>query len=362
MKLKLTSIIFTIMAMPCVSTMAKVPVYSTETEVVVHVKEENGEPIADAEVLIWYSNPQKNPSGERISGIGRTGVTDEKGFFISKQDGRAGITVKVKKDGYYSHGYDPAAKDYFGATRMPESLEKEIVLRRVIAPVSLYGMRVSHKEIPVDGEWIGYDFKLGDWITPYGEGMRADILLRYQKHFLGIKEAYLEDLERARSGIKRKYERRGQLFSEDVLRHEIGKWEGFLEVAFPGEKEGILSVVDTYMPHSLLKMPHVATDGDCPSSYYIESANYANSEKVHFSKVNEEKGFFVRTRVVLDEDGKIRSANYAKIYGDIAFDPRGSVSFSYYFNPVPNDQNLEFDPKHNLFPEGTLGTFNFVLP
>jgi hypothetical protein len=31
------------------------------------------------------------------------------------------------------------------------------------------------------------------------------------------------------------------------------------------------------------------------------------------------------------------------------------MSFSYYFNPVPNDRNLEFDPKKNLFPKDKPG-------
>jgi hypothetical protein len=344
------------------SAMAQIPGGSPETEVLVQVKGENGEPIVDAEVLVWYSNPQRNASGERVSGIERSGLTDEEGVFISKENGRAGITVKVKKDGYYPHGYDPAAKDYFGASRMPESLEKEVVLRKIIAPVPLFGMRVSHKKIPEEGNWIGFDLEFGDWVKPHGDGERPDMLLRYTKRFLGMKEAYLEDLDRARKGIQRKYERRGEVFSEDALRHEIGRWEGILEVSFPKEKEGIISVIDAFMPNSLLKMPHLAVNEGYHPSYSIESSNFATSEKKHFSKANEDKGFFVRTRVVLDRQGNIESANYAKIYGDIAFDPRGVVSFSYYFNPVVNDRNLEFDPKQNLFPEGASGTFNFVLP
>jgi len=29
--------------------------------------------------------------------------------------------------------------------------------------------------------------------------------------------------------------------------------------------------------------------------------------------------------------------------------------FTYYFNPVPNDPNLEFNPKKNLFPANFPG-------
>lgn len=34
---------------------------------------------------------------------------------------------------------------------------------------------------------------------------------------------------------------------------------------------------------------------------------------------------------------------------DIHFDPRGKISFTYYFNPTANDRNLGFDPGKNFF-------------
>ena len=62
-------------------------------------------------------------------------------------------------------------------------------------------------------------------------------------------------------------------------------------------------------------------------------------------------GYFFRVRTV-ENGGKIISANYGKIVGDIAIDLRDSqtcrVSFTYYFNPQASDRNLEWDPKQNL--------------
>ena len=50
--------------------------------------------------------------------------------------------------------------------------------------------------------------------------------------------------------------------------------------------------------------------------------------------------------------GKVVEAFYGKIYGDIAmgwsYQGVSSVSFLYYFNPTPNDRNLEWDRKNNL--------------
>lgn len=362
MKLRQISIIHIVLGVSFLSAMASVRDYTMETEVSVHVHEENGEAVEGAEVWVWYSNPQRNQNGERVSGVGVTGTTDDAGRFVSKENGRAGITIKVQKDGFYSHGYNPAEKDYFGSTGMPEFLEKNVVLRRVINPVALHAKRSGTIEMPAQEEWFGYDLEKGDLLSPYGDGEKADFLFRYKNRFVGFNKTYLEDLDRARSGIKRKYERRGEVFNEDVLRHEIGNWEGVLEISFPGEKEGITSIVDDFMPQSLLHMPHQAPEDGYSPSYNLETTNYLHPEKQRFTGVNKEMGFFLRTRVILDEKGDIKFANYAKLHRDFSFDPRGTISFSYYFNPVVNDRNLEFDPKENLFPEGTPGTFNFVLP
>ncbi|MEZ5415708.1 MAG: hypothetical protein R3F03_15480, partial [Opitutaceae bacterium] len=63
-------------------------------------------------------------------------------------------------------------------------------------------------------------------------------------------------------------------------------------------------------------------------------------------------------RVVLDDDGSVVSANYSKVMGDIYVSHTGVLRFTYYFNPTPNDRNLEFDPKRNLFPKDRDGTNN----
>ncbi len=73
------------------------------------------------------------------------------------------------------------------------------------------------------------------------------------------------------------------------------------------------------------------------SSYcsYKDSADYGAV------RVAEDDEYLVfRTRVVKDDNGNIVSANYGKIYGAIR-----TVGFfgakAIYFNPTPNDTNLE---------------------
>ena len=59
--------------------------------------------------------------------------------------------------------------------------------------------------------------------------------------------------------------------------------------------------------------------------------------------------YFFRVRTVLNKAGEVESALYGKIHGDFSLDHNGVFGFSYYLNPTPNDRNLEFDTRQNLF-------------
>ena len=56
----------------------------------------------------------------------------------------------------------------------------------------------------------------------------------------------------------------------------------------------------------------------------------------------------IRSRVKCDEKGNVVSANYSKILGSMGLVDRVGVEEA-VFNPRPNDTNLEFDPKRNLY-------------
>ena len=71
------------------------------------------------------------------------------------------------------------------------------------------------------------------------------------------------------------------------------------------------------------------------------------------TNVSDRNFYFLRVRSKTDEKNKLISANYVKIHNDFRYDalpshPK-SVYIKYYFNPTPNDRNLEFDMTKNLF-------------
>ena len=60
----------------------------------------------------------------------------------------------------------------------------------------------------------------------------------------------------------------------------------------------------------------------------------------------------IRALSVVDDKGNLVQANYGKIYGPVEFGtigPKTVLKMNYYFNPTPNDRNMEFDPSNNLF-------------
>ncbi len=220
--------------------------------------------------------------------------------------------VGLEREGYYGveSGRLSRSKDH----------EFEYVMRKVINPVPLYAKAVT-LGFPVNGEWIGFDFEEGDWVLPHGEGKTKDALFRYSTRNV-----------------------------------DGGETEGRLEVKF-SEGEGVAPISNAYLEYSELKMPHEAIlDGYEPGMTRV-------SKSYHDKEFRDNVGCFFRSRVS-KLDGKIVSSNYGKIMGNIRFDPResgwhvshrnkpkafGSISFTYYFNPSPNDRNLEFAPGRNLF-------------
>jgi hypothetical protein len=191
----------------------------------------------------------------------------------------------------------------------------------------------------VQNTWLGYDFEVGDWVQPHGKGKVTDIRFRFRNEFKGWKsdEKAMETNRRINRGA-----------SEEEIRNFYGKWDAELEISFPGEKEGLFEET-RFLAYSRLKLPHSA-----PVEGYVPTWRYtANSYTPRTAREN--VGFFLRTRVKIDANGRIVSANYAKVVGDFYLVPQGSLMFSYYFNPVPNDRNLEFDPKRNLFPANFPG-------
>lgn len=171
---------------------------------------------------------------------------------------------------------------------------------------------------------FGYDLVNGEWMPPFGKGGHADIefkLLPREDFGMGM----------GPSGIP-----------DPAFRDTI-------QVEFVGADNGIVKVLPP--PGGVLKVRTAPEEG-----YRIGFDIWFGQTKTLQDDTNIDKDacHAFRIRTVRNEEGEIVSALYGKIYGDFRFTYRyylipTGVSFTYYLNLTPNDRNLEWDMKHNLY-------------
>ena len=305
-----------------------------ETRVVLQVKD-GGAPVVGADASLGFLHLRKN------SDVWLKGKTDGAGRFGGSGKVVGSLRFSVRKEGYYSLSKRRTLIRMDVDERKVKDVTFPLVMRKRTSPEPLYAKRVS-LEVPSGDSAFEFDLKEGDWLPPKGGGIRADLRFEIGREFKGykVKGRRLEEL---RQYSKKSSEANGEVWSEAAFMKTMGKWSSQLEIKVPDEKEGI-AVVDTdYVPYCELRMPHLAYEkGYVPSRVWTKE-NGGPEKDVG------ERGYFLRTRVKLNEAGEVQSAHYSKIIEEIRIDPRGRIEFAYVFNPTVNDRNLEFDSSANLF-------------
>jgi len=271
----------------------------------VTVTGEDGTPIKDADVGVYFLGYDLDKDKEVA------GLTNDLGVFSATDKAVLRMETSIAKDGYY--------KTHSGRLSRTQDHDVTFVLREKRNPIPLYA-KDDALFFPANREWLGYDFEIGDWTAPHGEGKTIDLWLKC-------------DTEKVNSG-----------------RYKDAK--GSLEIKFR-EDEGLLLVQDDYLPLSIMKMPHLAPQVGYQNTFRRFEESFRNK------KFRRNTGYFFRTRV-RKEGERIVSAHYGKLLKDIRFIPvaeektkegsqhAATLYLHYYFNPTPNDRNLEFDPKRNL--------------
>jgi len=296
------------------------------------VVDEASNPIEGAESgLIFYTATWGKPVNTRDKDI-----TDSNGLFTGSGGSSQYIGYGATKDGYYRTWGGKFRMDSIsgipGFRRwQPWNPTVEVVLKKKINPIALYAhnMQLLTKklpEIPVLNRFIGYDLIARDWVVPHGLGTHRDFLFKLENHrVVGDRDYHVT-----------------------------------LTLQFPNEGDGIQSHFDQPDVGSRLRLPHNA-----PTTGYLKEViiNRERSPGKHSKPENirnrDDQNYFFRVRTEKDEKGNIVSALYGKVHGGIdllgfavGFDT-GRVKFNYYLNPAPNDTNLEFDTRKNLFTDLT---------
>jgi hypothetical protein len=173
-----------------------------------------------------------------------------------------------------------------------------------------------------------FDLIKGDWLPPIGKGEYADIVFtRLERENLGIGTTF-----------------RGSITAL--------AYRDSMSIRFTGEDNGLVEVSSEKTAG--IKIRTAPENGYTPD-YLVTKGRDKNVK--YFSSSNPDRNFAFRIRTKKDADGKIVSAYYGKIYGDIEIKKPYTVevsvaapSFMYYLNPKPLDRNLEWDMKNNLCP------------
>ena len=282
----------------------------------VRVMNEQGAPMPDALVTFNFMDPA------RRNAIQVEGLTNAEGTFSGEGQTDGVMSGGVSKEGFYQGGF--SFKGFTGLKNgrwQPWDATYTTNLRLILNPIPLYAKRVR-AEMPVLGNPCGYDLEKGDWVAPYGKGLTSDLIFKVRRDFEDVFNFTVEaevTFAQTSDGLVR-------MFAPAVGQYSSFRWERFAPEA------GYTA------PHAIRFINRDPRSGKNPELSF-------DMTKGH------EQGYFFRVRTV-EKNGRIISANYGKITGDIGIDPRDSktctILFTYYLNPTTLDRNLEWDTKRNL--------------
>ena len=289
------------------------------------VLDEAGQPASNAAVEIGFN--QGYGSGMIHEFETRSAITDTNGLctLAGKCDGTLG--GNVQKAGYYEDLLNNISFTNSTLTHwQPVDKLYTVVLRRILNPIPMYARDLHGVAIPAIGEPLSYDLEKGDWLPPYGNGQVADFLFHMDCQF-------------------------GKQLPAG---ENVNEFHATLTLTFANEKDGIVEVADPLPPleGSIFRLPRFAPETGYSNRW--EMYGYETETQMGYKHTgnSESPNYFYRVRTKTNETGQIISAHYGKIRGQINFGVYAkatSLSMTYYFNPTPNDRNMEFDPERNLF-------------
>ena len=273
----------------------------------VTVLDEVNQPVPSAQVWVAYGIPtgtMESNSWDRIGGVSSTN-----GTFSAEHanTGSYSLGIHAQKSGFYP--VDLVKDLPLPGTEEAWDLKVAVTMAKVGNPIPMFVKRQESK-IQKEDQPVAFDLTAGDWVAPFGAGKHPDLFFKASR----------------------------KVSSES-------NYEAELQINFPNPGDGI-----AVMP------PREQVNNEFIVVRTAPEQGYEAQRKWNFTAATGPEvvpGYFLRIRTQLDENGRVKSALYAKVLGDINFyvgtkAPRAGLAFTYYLNPVVNSRNLEFDPKRNL--------------
>lgn len=275
------------------------------SKVVYRIVDDRGIVVSNAIAYIWYRSygrPQDNADWNVLS--------DENGVFVAEHRTNEKLSVYVYKDGYYG---TRDAVSYFDSKKsrvsngkwLPYGAMKTLVLKRILNPTKMCSSEGLdyYKYLPPD-QWGGFDLQKREWVSPWGGGEHADMLVRFTN------------------------------------RHLPDGYYRTMEVSFTNNPFAGVCQLKTDDYSEMNSVYHADTNAVYTNSLLFEVTR--NGRGVRRLDLEEGQYLVFRTRTQTNKVGALVSAHYGKIYGNWRFGERGGMAIQKIeFNPIPNDTNLE---------------------
>ena len=287
-----------------------------KAKITLRVVDSKGAPVEGAFVVGGFYNHGKK--GHRFEKH-----TDRNGCVTLEDRCVGDLNFGVSKDGYYTtgttHWFFKTGFDCVKDGRwIPWNPTVDITLKEIRNPIPLYTRRIE-KPFP-KGDNVGFDCMAGDFVSPWGKGDHSDFFVKY---------------ESVRTPVPPGMKLSDFLCFTNSLLLSATEGGGFAT----RQKDTFSKLVADY---------------EAPKDGYTDTITYElkrTKAKIFVDrKLDTNQYLFFRSRV-----GKTgEKASFGKIYEFVFNESRketNSVTLRmiYYFNPTPNDRNLEFDGRTNLF-------------
>lgn len=280
----------------------------------------------------WKSAPASNLDKK---------YTDKNGMVqLQGETDKGEVGYYLEKEGYYTAPkseimFEKGSLLGFGSWR-PDNLCITSKMNKIIHPIPLFvknpcfdqwgkeemnKRKLTNQVERVSTLVASYDFIKGEWLPPYGCGLSTDVTIKAETELLGL---------------------------DTSSRHFMNmRYKTTYTVIFPNAGDGIIEM--PFDPTISLKIRTAQETGYDDKNTVTRWHQWLGVEKQHQTSFNKNRCFAFRIRTQRNSKGKIINGYYGKIYGDINFLEIDDSPFYYYLNLKPNDRNLEFDQKTNLY-------------
>ncbi len=157
--------------------------HGAEVKIILRVVDQDGIPVANANISGGFQTGGNINDNTPIKG-----VTDTNGEYVVLGRCTSMVRCGISKEGYYEsdlfvkfpeRGVEQPIKN---GKWIPYGIVKNVILKKILSPneCRIFPSSLRSCRIPEFGKWIGFDFEKCDWVSPCGEGVCADVLLKFE--------------------------------------------------------------------------------------------------------------------------------------------------------------------------------------